>query len=73
MWEQTIPLKLKKYVIVDTPEFMHNTVSHRSSVINSADDLYLLIQSVDTPTLQDHGFPGLNARLGVSHLIAQGL
>lgn len=73
MWEQTIPLKLKKYVIVDTPEIMHGRISHSIAVINAADDLYLVLQSVETPTSRGYGSPGLKSRPGGSHLIAQGL
>lgn len=42
VWDKTIPLKLKKYVIVDTPGFLHGCVSQSIAIINAADDFLFL-------------------------------
>jgi hypothetical protein len=48
MWEETIPLTLNKYVIVDILESLHGCVCHIIVIINGADDFVVLFQSVAT-------------------------
>lgn len=68
MWDETIPFTLNTYVIVDMLESLHGCVCHIIIIINAADDIVVLVQSVATPSRFPLPWPRCHR-----HSIAHGL